>query len=757
VSAERTQIDGYQPTAEFLAAVWGNGPHSVCRNGSDGFRFAFAEAPDDLLAQLPRLQGFDVWISAHPLRAKPEHGRGTAADIAEVVALHADLDWAHVTRRTSEPLPSEAEVRERLAKLGDDVGPSIVVNSGHGLQAWWLLTWPVEPVEEAMQLMAQLDAGLEAVGLVNGRSDLASILRLPGTLNHKGDPLPVVIEALETGRRFTPQRLRKCLPPAKPGRGSGGGTRHTPGAVTDGQQALLDFVVKHHDAHGVDVWRDGSIHVTRPGKPEKDGSSASIIVGKRGDALLTVFSDHWPGLSPGSYAMRADGTELCHPNDFEATVRIEATSSPARAAVSLLSGNLPDEFWNGRPLLAALRSWAHAQAVAADSVYAVVRARLAVLVDPAVKVDTGILTPVSLNLLTVLLGASGAGKTTAANLGPQVVDWGRRVDVFEVTLGSGEGMADAYLGPASKGAPRSQVFKGGLFTLDEGQALHDFRERSGSTLMSELRKAFSGTTLGQHNAGRDTKRQVRDYRFSLLANMQPSVAARLLGDHENGDPQRFTWFATTDPNIPDAAPVVPVPQVPVMTHGWTMTVPASITAELRARRLAVARGEQLPDPLDSQRPACQAKEAGMLALLDSRTGVTEEDWRLAGMVMDVSDVLRRRVMRQAQARRQAEDEARGKAQGVREAAASTEKERRLILNMAERIRDRLPVEGIGRGELSRSLTSKRNRRRFDPALDLAMANGWVNVADGRVVPQGGNMGTVPTPSVALLTRASPTM
>jgi hypothetical protein len=171
-----------------------------------------------------------------------------------------------------------------------------------------------------------------------------------------------------------------------------------------------------------------------------------------------------------------------------------------------------------------------------------------------------------------------------------------------------------------------------------------------------------------------------------------------------------------------------------MTYGGTITVAKSITTELRSRRLAVARGEQLPDPLDSQRPACQAKEAAMLALLDGRTAVTEDDWRLAGMVMDVSDRLRRGVMAEHRAKRAAEDEARGRAQGVREAAAATEKDRRLVLVMAERIRDRTPPDGIGRGELCRLLTKGRTRHRFDPAVDLAVANRWVKVEDGRVVP-----------------------
>jgi hypothetical protein len=457
-------------------------------------------------------------------------------------------------------------------------------------------------------------------------------------------------------------------------------------------------------------------------------------------AVVTVFSSEWPELGPvhpeqhRSWALRVDGKGLCRPSEPDARIIMPGGNGTAAQGVSR---NLPDEFWEARPWLKALRAWAHAHAVAADSIYAVVRARFAVLVSPNVRVDTGILTPVPLNVLTVLLGASGIGKTTAANLGAQVASWGVRIDVREVTLGSGEGMAEAYLDPApSKGAPRPQPYRGVLFTLDEGAVLHELNERNASTLMSELRKAFSGTTLGQYNADPAKRRQVTEYRFGLLANMQPSVAVKLLGNHETGDPQRFTWFATTDSSIPDHAPVVPVPQLPAITHAGPIQVAPSITAELHARRLAVARGAQLPDPLDSQRPACQAKEAGVLALLDGRIAVSEDDWRLAGMVMDVSDVLRREVMARHRAQRIADDEARGRAQGVREAAAENERECRLILVMAERIRDRVPPGGIGRMKLCRALTAKATRHRFDAALALAVANGWVKVVDGRIVPVG---------------------
>ena len=320
---------------EFLAAIWGNGPHSLCWMAQGG-AFTFDIVDDPQTINLSQLQDVDAWIGAHPLKGHPARGRGDESDVAEVVAIPADLDWAHPTRRTEAPLPSEAEVRDGLRRLGSELAPSVVIESGHGLQPWWLLAVPISP-DEAVGLIDQLGAALAAVGLDNGRSDLASILRLPGTRNHKGGvSVPVDFGAIRLDRRFTPEYMRKRLPAGTGRRSAGAGTKHRRGSVTDGQQALCNLVVTRYGGHSIDVWRDGSVHIVRPGKPAQQGSSASIIVGDEGDALLTVFSDHWDpiGKTPGdaeprSWVLGIDG-ELHHPGDPLARFTINVTPPPER-------------------------------------------------------------------------------------------------------------------------------------------------------------------------------------------------------------------------------------------------------------------------------------------------------------------------------------------------------------------------------------------------------------------------------------------
>lgn len=96
------------------------------------------------------------------------------------------------------------EARAKLEALGP-LQPSIVVDSGHGYHAYWLLERPL-PIAEAQQLMHFLR------GAVNPRlddvADAARILRVPGTWNHKRwQKLPVCIEMWRPERRFSSEEL----------------------------------------------------------------------------------------------------------------------------------------------------------------------------------------------------------------------------------------------------------------------------------------------------------------------------------------------------------------------------------------------------------------------------------------------------------------------------------------------------------------------------------------------------------------------
>ena len=313
-------------TAAFLEAVWGDGLHSLCWLVQDRMRWVFARTPGEAAPAPRQLPTRDIWYGAHPLREEPPaHQRGDSSFVAQVVAIPADLDWADPSRRTEKELPDEATVRAALRSLGPDLQPSIVVHSGHGLQTYWKLDRPVVP-EVGAELVARISARLAEVGLENGRQDLASIMRLPGSTNWKDPehPVPVVVEKTTAGR-FTPEWLRRhvTLPSGWSAGSIGGGTRHHGGAVTDAQLDAQNHLIEHYSAHSPAAGRSGVIYLWRPGKDHHGGHSATIIVGDQGEAVITVFSSNWPGIGPDngeaswSWVLRGDHLVRAHLADSE--------------------------------------------------------------------------------------------------------------------------------------------------------------------------------------------------------------------------------------------------------------------------------------------------------------------------------------------------------------------------------------------------------------------------------------------------------
>jgi hypothetical protein len=63
--------------------------------------------------------------------------RGDAANIIAIPALHADIDIAHHTHKKAK-LPPSIDAAHSLLKV-IPFAPSIVINSGHGIQVYWLL------------------------------------------------------------------------------------------------------------------------------------------------------------------------------------------------------------------------------------------------------------------------------------------------------------------------------------------------------------------------------------------------------------------------------------------------------------------------------------------------------------------------------------------------------------------------------------------------------------------------------------------
>jgi hypothetical protein len=324
------------------------------------------------------------------------------------------------------------------------------------------------------------------------------------------------------------------------------------------------------------------------------------------------------------------------------------------------AANLPDVFWDSRPTLTAIRQAAWSRSRSADAVFAAVLARAVCTVGPTTVLPPIVGSAASLNLAIALVSPSGTGKSTAKAIAAELIDLDTRTDIIDdLPIGSGEGLIDAYFelvseedGDGKTHKVKRQTKTAVFAYLDEGQALSTMGARQGATLLPTLRSAWSGSTLGQANATEERKRvlSAHTYRLGVVVGFQPEHAIGLIDDAAGGTPQRFLFLSAIDPNIPDEPP--PWPTIgwrppPSSTQRTDMGVPERVADQIRSANLAQARGELTLDPLDSHAQLSRLKVAAGLAILDRRTDVNDEDWALAGYVMDTSSAVRTDIVNRA--------------------------------------------------------------------------------------------------------------
>ncbi len=155
----------------------------------------------------------EIYIGAG-LRGK-KHGksrRGGSKDVSGVCGLWVEIDIKGPAHSGKNYPPDEKAAQDILNASG--LKPTIVLNSGHGLQAWWLFTDclyfdSAKERDEFQRLESQwqktLAAHAEELGgwAVDPTSDLARVLRVPGTVNHKIQELPVQVQLVgDEGDRY---------------------------------------------------------------------------------------------------------------------------------------------------------------------------------------------------------------------------------------------------------------------------------------------------------------------------------------------------------------------------------------------------------------------------------------------------------------------------------------------------------------------------------------------------------------------------
>lgn len=495
---------------------------------------------------------------------------------------------------------------------------------------------------------------------------------------------------------------------------------------------------------------------TRPGKNRNDGISAST--GTRGDgdnlyvwststefdsevpmSKLFVYAHYWHrgDMSAAARQLAADGW-----GDQDKTPALTLIGGPAPKADGPASPAAAD-WWNDRPVLAHIRDFALARMCSPAAVLGVVIERTLATIPPTIVLPPVIGGVGSLNLFCALVGPSGSGKGAAESAAGEAVTF--ESSIYTAPLGSGEGIAHCYAHyqPPSKGEKghieddRDSV----LFTVPEIDTLGAIATRKGSTLMEQLRSAYSGERLGFAYATAEKKLMLprHRYRLTLVAGVQPANAGPLLDDAGGGTPQRFIWMPATDQAITTDPLDCPEPIRAPRVHWETLRtnlmgqrlvgIPDEVARTIRETHAARARGEG--DALDGHALFTREKVAVAFAALDGRPDMSLSDWGLAGHVMALSDQTRAGIgellAREQAERQQAAADWELRRRDNAEARIRAEKTKRVAGLLARKI------GSTKTGEISwnalKKKTASRDRDLFEDAVSQLVDTGQVEVVD----------------------------
>ena len=385
-------------------------------------------------------------------------------------------------------------------------------------------------------------------------------------------------------------------------------------------------------------------------------------------------------------------------------------------------------FWTRRDSLQNIYLAALSRMCSPWAVLGYCAARVLTLVRPNCVLPPLIGGQGSLNWFCAVAAQSGGGKGSAHAVSKELV----REYIFTRNLGSGEGLIDAYCGKPTDENPTG-TREAVMFVADEIDGMSALGLRSGSTLMSTLRSAFSGETLGFSYRSSKTHLESHSYRMTLVVNVQPARAGALLDDQHGGTLQRFMWFPGTDPRVTTEIPLMPesldMPPISSWLYPQVLEVPYETVELIRDERV---RSNSGMDDDHGHAYFIREKFAYALAVLDGRDVMTEDDWALAGIASRVSDHTRDWVAYQLRNLKDEEATERGRLQGVSSMAADEEKTllgTQRTSRIAKWALAKIKEEGeISARKLTQAMASK-DRPYLTNALELLASSGLIEQRD----------------------------
>jgi hypothetical protein len=419
------------------------------------------------------------------------------------------------------------------------------------------------------------------------------------------------------------------------------------------------------------------------------------------------------------------------------------TEVPAPPAAST-NGSAPqsEEFWDARESLRHIRNFARARWVGPWALLGCVLVRVVAATTSKIVLPALAGGQVSLNLYTGIVAFTGGGKGTAESASHEVINL-PHVDV--VGPGSGEGIGHLFKAWDNKEKQLITIRSSVIISAAEVSTLNAMKARQASTLFPELNKAWMGEPLGFAYVTKEKSLHIKrhDYRLCLITGVQPANADVILGDVDSGSPARYLWMPASDPGASRVRP-----DEPPMLRGWSLAESVNSSDILNPARLrpmevcqtaidavdqaALDRLHEKPtDLFNSHALLSRLKTAAALALLEKRAGaITEEDWQLAGVVHEVSDSTRQRMIDTLKARQRTANAARALEEGHREVIKGSVVKDDEVKQVCQAVVRKLQREGDWvTGKAARDAAPAKLRHHFPEALDKLSEVGQVEIEE----------------------------
>ena len=204
---------------EFLDLLWADKPSDLylliwTLEDKRSRWFQSVEAAAAAVTQ--RSKDVYVGVGLSPCDYGPSR-RCPSEEIAGIAGLWADFDLKSDAHKKALP----ATIPDALSIVPTGMPPTIVVATGNGAHGWWLFKEPFvfendQERKDAARLITRWHTLLRLNAAARGwafdrLSDLARVLRIPGTINGKDSANPKEVRV----DRFTDRRLANAKPPGQ--------------------------------------------------------------------------------------------------------------------------------------------------------------------------------------------------------------------------------------------------------------------------------------------------------------------------------------------------------------------------------------------------------------------------------------------------------------------------------------------------------------------------------------------------------------